>query len=80
MQTSLKSNLLPESYQEFVLLVTTDRERFRRCIHCSKVFGTATVFTSAGWRETQISGWCEWCFDETFRDAVPEEGDHDDQE
>ena len=60
------------------------------CIKCAQPFkrlpATATRFTfdhlkpgdccsEAGWKETQISGYCEYCFDEMFAD--PEEDDPD---
>lgn len=34
-----------------------------RCVLCKEPFGEANVFTQAGWRETQITGLCEACFD-----------------
>lgn len=36
------------------------------CVNCKQPFSVANVFTSAGWRETRLSGMCEKCWDETF--------------
>lgn len=40
--------------------------RFLHCIQCKKPFTDENVKTPAGWRETQISGFCEICFDGLF--------------
>jgi hypothetical protein len=37
--------------------------RFKCCIFCKEPFSDKNVFTQLGWRETQISGMCEKCFD-----------------
>ena len=37
--------------------------RFKCCIFCKEPFSDKNVFTPLGWRETQISGICEKCFD-----------------
>lgn len=34
------------------------------CVECEEPFSEENVHTEAGWRETQISGLCEDCFDE----------------
>jgi hypothetical protein len=33
------------------------------CISCGQPFTDGNVHSDAGWRETQISGMCEDCFD-----------------
>ena len=38
------------------------------CIHCNTPFGKANVFTELGWKETLITGMCEKCWDEMFKD------------
>lgn len=45
------------------------------CVSCKDQFGPANVFTAAGWRETQLSGMCERCWDETFADEDDEQDD-----
>lgn len=59
------SKPLPESAADF-----TDIERpvFAKCVDCQRPFTQANVFTTLGWRETQISGMCEACFDELFKE------------
>ncbi len=54
----------------FTQEVPTDQRtavaRFYSCVKCSKPFTAQNVFTRAGWRETQITGYCEKCFDNIF--------------
>lgn len=33
------------------------------CVDCKQEFTNKNVFSEAGWRETQITGLCEKCFD-----------------
>lgn len=47
------------------------------CEQCNKPFSMENVRTKAGWRETQISGWCETCFDAMFSEDE-EQADQDD--
>jgi len=46
---------------------------YSHCICCHEPFTKANVYTKGGWRETQISGMCEECFDEVLDegDEVP---------
>ena len=37
--------------------------KYEKCISCKQRFTDNNVHTDAGWRETQISGLCEDCFD-----------------
>lgn len=37
--------------------------KIKHCIICDESFTEKNCFTDAGWRETQISGLCESCFD-----------------
>lgn len=48
---------------------------FTACVSCKQPFTNANVRTSAGWKETQISGMCETCWDVTF--AEPDEDEDD---
>lgn len=57
------SKLLPESDDD---LGNIERPLFSRCVDCEQPFTKHNVFTPAGWRETQISGMCEECWDELF--------------
>jgi predicted Zn-ribbon and HTH transcriptional regulator len=37
-----------------------------KCRECKQLFSDKNVHTSAGWKETRISGICEDCFDAMF--------------
>jgi hypothetical protein len=67
----------PENIEEFRELAATSGRVFLKCIICSNPFTQANVMTAAGWRETQISGFCEECYDSLFKD---DEDDEDDSE
>lgn len=45
--------------QELLGLITT-------CVSCGQPFSAQNVYSVLGWKETQISGYCECCFDELF--------------
>ena len=69
MKTSIVTGArLPESLEEFQELAATKRLRFSFCLACEKPFGPTNVQTPAGWRETQIGGFCETCFDALWAD------------
>lgn len=36
------------------------------CINCRQPFSSQNVYSLLGWKETQISGYCECCFDGLF--------------
>lgn len=57
----LKGNLLPNSEADFA--DNYDAMKFKRCLSCNNRFSNDNVQTLLGWRETQISGFCERCFD-----------------
>lgn len=38
-------------------------KKYRLCLRCRKEFTEENVHSDSGWRETQISGLCEDCFD-----------------
>jgi len=40
--------------------------KIKHCIICEESFTEKNCFTDAGWRETQITGFCESCFDGVF--------------
>lgn len=61
----LRGNYLPDSEKDFEENIGKKR-MYTYCVHCNKVFTDDNVFTPAGWRETQISGFCEICFDKLF--------------
>lgn len=59
---------LPASLDEF----TRNRAQMKHlaCIDCHTPFNSLNVHTYLGWKETQISGLCEDCFDNLFDDAL----------
>ncbi len=61
-------NKRPENIEEFRDLAATSGKTFLKCITCEQPFTKENVTTAAGWRETQISGICEECFDSLFED------------
>lgn len=60
----LKGNLLPESEADFA--DNYDAMRFKRCLSCDEGFAAANTHSRLGWKEAQISGFCERCFDAVF--------------
>lgn len=40
--------------------------KFKHCIQCEKGLTDGNTHTVLGWQETQISGYCEDCFDHAF--------------
>lgn len=39
------------------------REEYTHCLRCKDAFTDSNVYSALGWKETQISGFCESCFD-----------------
>ena len=60
--------MTPTNHIEYVLIVKNGMAKFRECIICKRPFSPANTFTKSGWQETQISGFCEACFDELFEE------------
>lgn len=56
--------LLPESYEDFQRL--EGGKYHANCCKCEQSFSPSNTHSPAGWRETQISGMCEDCFDALF--------------
>lgn len=66
MKTSIKGHLLPESAADFTELIRTGQAHKTACRMCGSEFGSGNCYSPQGWRETQISGTCEKCFDALF--------------
>jgi hypothetical protein len=62
----LKGNLLPTDEADY--LANLGEMRFTKCISHKGEFSGANTHTRLGWRETQISGMCEDCYDELFKE------------
>ncbi len=52
---------------------TKPAARFYNCVECKEPFTAKNTYSDAGWRETQLSGLCENCFDAAFEDMEDEE-------
>jgi hypothetical protein len=70
MRQGLRGNPLPESEEDFKQVVSSMREQRLNCLECKTLFTEANVHSAAGWRETQISGYCEDCYDELFKEPT----------
>lgn len=44
--------------------MTEEVKKKTTCENCGRLFSKENVYSDAGWRETQISGYCEKCFDD----------------
>jgi hypothetical protein len=75
MKKGLKGNDLPESMEDFAKLVECGRVTYKACVFCHKDISWLNTKTPAGWRESQISGSCEKCFDLITQE--PKDGDED---
>ena len=62
---TLTHKRLPTSQAEYEALVGP---RNSQCRSCSSKFTGKNVHSALGWRETQISGFCDDCFDNLFQE------------
>lgn len=69
MNRSIQGHLLPESTAEAELLAAQGLLKFTECVVCDLALHSwRAAYSTAGWRETQISGTCERCFDSMFKE------------
>jgi hypothetical protein len=67
MKRGLKGNMLPESYEDSVELFIYGQPRYACCVLCGLTLCMPQAAkTEAGWRDTQIVGFCEPCYDGLF--------------
>ena len=67
MKRSLKGHDLPESWAEAQQLAYAGKLKYIRCCNCHALLHSRqAAYSTEGWRESQISGICEPCFDSTF--------------
>lgn len=60
---------LPESESDLMEIACSGEPlRYKRCLCCKQDFTSANTQTPAGWAGTQISGYCEACFDKLFEE------------
>jgi len=57
---------LPNSEMQYQALRAKGLAPYTTCLICNQAFTSANVKTMLGWRETQITGYCESCFDKIF--------------
>jgi hypothetical protein len=62
----IKGNLLPISEKDYQ--GNLPNMRYKMCAKCRDAFSGKNTNSQMGWRETQISGYCEKCFDGLFND------------
>lgn len=67
MVPSLIGGSIPESLEDYKELEAKGQLRFTGCPSCGDSH-VGRTHTQNGWKETQISGFCEDCFDELFED------------
>lgn len=73
MKASLRGGLLPESEADYKRLESAGLLVFNLCRECEDAFTPKNTHTCSGWAETQISGWCEDCFDALFKEPSDNE-------
>ena len=72
MKIGLRSPL-PESPEDFIALRDAGALRHHSCCMCKQPFTPSSATSPAGWRDTQIVGICEPCFDKLADAADPED-------
>jgi len=68
---------LPESEDDYLELKRQNRVKHIKCVDCSAPFDNGNTHTEAGWRDTQITGFCEACTDALFQEDNEEDDDPD---
>lgn len=67
MRRSLRGHSLPENLEEYQQLRKARLLRYAHCFRCDKSHEGRTT-TPQAWAETQISGMCEVCWDNIFKE------------
>lgn len=71
--SNLYTSFRPNSFTEFNQAKETGIPVWHECIECARPFDESNVHTVLGWRETQITGYCEDCYDAIFADDAGSE-------
>ena len=71
----IKGKLLPQSFEDFMILADTNRLTFTKCKLCGEPFHKTETKSDSGWMETQISGSCEPCYDDLCAEIDEEDSD-----
>jgi len=61
-----QTDIRPESEEELKRHLENGEPLWTECLRCKKTFSSENTHTNLGWMETQISGFCEDCFDEVM--------------
>lgn len=61
-----RNDFRPSSYSEYLEASKEIILNYTCCVSCTEPFHPTNTHTSDGWKETQISGMCENCFDSLF--------------
>lgn len=67
------NHIVPTDFRDD--LPEAEEERYCACVNCEQPFTDKNTHSAAGWRETQISGLCEDCFDQVTADLEDEQGE-----
>lgn len=70
-------NFRPSNYNEYLLAEFAQELNYTECLECSSSFSPDNTSSEQGWKETQISGLCENCFDDIFCEEMEEEASID---
>jgi hypothetical protein len=62
------TNFRPTSEGQFRQALSDGIQLWTECVSCGSAFQSSNVYTPEGWKETQISGYCECCFDKLFEE------------
>jgi hypothetical protein len=68
MKQSIKGYWLPDNAEDMESLLISGTAMHKTCRYCKSAFTEANTHSTLGWWETQISGFCEDCFDKLFED------------
>ena len=63
-----KSGFRPRNKEQFDHAIEVGHHMLTHCMDCGQAFSSENTHSEAGWKETQISGICEDCFDTLFAD------------
>lgn len=79
MTTKIRNSFRPHDFNEFSLALFIGDLNYTECVECEAGFHPSNTTTVEGWKETQISGLCEKCYDEIFAEELAEESSIDDK-
>jgi hypothetical protein len=69
----ITKRMLPQTEEQFKSCISTGHFQYSKCISCHSPFSSTNTHSDMGWRETQLSGLCEDCFDSLCKEDEEEE-------